>query len=39
MTYTAMATFQHQNPFTLGADAYAGSDGDGTNTTGAELSF
>ena len=39
MTYTAMATFQHQNTFTLGADAYAGSDGDGTNTAGAELSL
>jgi hypothetical protein len=37
MTYTAMATYQHQNPFTLSADAYNGSDGDGTVTAGAEL--
>ena len=36
MTYTAMATFQHQNTFTLRADAYAGSDGDGTTTAAAD---
>jgi len=39
MTYTGMATYQHQNPFTLSANAYNGSDCDGTTTAGAELSL
>jgi len=39
MTYTAMATFQHQNPFTLSAAAYNSSDGDGTVTAGDQLSL
>jgi len=37
MTYTAMASFQNQNPFTLSAAAVAQSDGDGTVTAGTEL--
>ena len=37
MTYTAMASFQNQNPFTLSASAVAQSDGDGTTTAGPEL--
>jgi len=37
MTYTAMATFQQQNTFTLGAAAYNASDGDGTTTASTQL--
>ena len=37
MTYTAMASFQNQNPFTLSASAVAQSDGDGTTSAGPEL--
>ena len=37
MTYTAMATFQQQNTFTLGAAAYNASDGDGTTSASTQL--
>ena len=37
MTYTAMATFQQQNTFTLGAAAFDASDGDGTTTASTQL--
>lgn len=39
MTYTAMATFQHQNPFDLSASVVNASDGDGTVTLGDKLSL
>lgn len=39
MTYTAMATFQHQNPFDLSASIVNASDGDGTVTAGDKLSL
>ena len=39
MTYTGMATFQHQNPFDLSANAINSSDGDGTVTAGDKLSL
>ena len=39
MTYTAMATFQHQNPFDLSASIVNASDGDGTVTLGDKLSL
>jgi len=39
MTYTAMASFQNQNPFTLSANAVNQSDGDGTTTAGPELAL
>ncbi|MBO71783.1 MAG: hypothetical protein CL508_05645 [Actinobacteria bacterium] len=37
MTYTAMATYQHQNPFDLSANIAASSDGDGTVTAADKL--
>ena len=37
MTYTAMATFQQQNTFTLGAAAFDASDGDGTTSASTQL--
>ena len=37
MTYTAMATYQHQNPFDLSANIAASSDGDGTTTAADKL--
>jgi len=37
MTYTAMATYQHQNPFDLGANIINSSDGDGTTTAADKL--
>ena len=37
MTYTAMATYQHQNPFDLSADIINSSDGDGTVTAADKL--
>jgi hypothetical protein len=37
MTYTAMATFQHQNPFDLSANIINSSDGDGTVTAADKL--
>ena len=39
MTYTAMATFQHQNPFDLSANIINSSDGDGTVTAADKLSL
>ena len=39
MTYTAMATFQHQNPFDLSAAVINSSDGDGTVTAADKLGF
>ncbi len=39
MTYTAMATFQHQNPFDLSANIVNSSDGDGTYTAGDKMSL
>jgi hypothetical protein len=39
MTYTAMATFQHQNPFDLSAAVINSSDGDGTVTAADKLSL
>jgi hypothetical protein len=37
MTYTAMATYQHQNPFDLSANIASSSDGDGTVTAADKL--
>jgi len=37
MTYTAMATYQHQNPFDLSANIANSSDGDGTTTAADKL--
>ena len=37
MTYTAMATYQHQNPFDLSANIVNSSDGDGTVTAADKL--
>ena len=37
MTYTAMATYQHQNPFDLSANIINSSDGDGTVTAADKL--
>jgi len=37
MTYTAMATYQHQNPFDLSANIANSSDGDGTVTAADKL--
>ena len=37
MSYTAMATFQHQNPFDLSANIISSSDGDGTVTAADKL--
>jgi hypothetical protein len=37
MTYTAMATYQHQNPFDLSASIANSSDGDGTVTAADKL--
>ena len=39
MTYTAMATYQHQNPFDLSANIINASDGDGTTTAGDKLAL
>ena len=39
MTYTAMATFQHQNPFDLSANIINSSDGDGTVTAADKLAL
>ena len=39
MSYTGMATFQHQNPFDLSANITASSDGDGTVTAGDKMSL
>ena len=39
MTYTAMATYQHQNPFDLSANIINSSDGDGTVTAADKLSL
>ena len=39
MSYTAMATFQHQNPFDLSANIINSSDGDGTVTAADKLSL
>ena len=39
MTYTAMATFQHQNPFDLSANIVNSSDGDGTVTAADKLAL
>ena len=39
MSYTAMAAYNQQNPFTLGAAGYPASDGDGTTTNTAQLAL
>jgi hypothetical protein len=39
MTYTAMATYQNQNPFDLSANIANASDGDGTVTAGDKLAL
>jgi hypothetical protein len=39
MTYTAMATFQHQNPFDLSANIINSSNGDGTDTAADKLAL
>jgi hypothetical protein len=39
MTYTAMATYQNQNPFDLSADVANSSNGDGTVTAGDKLAL
>jgi hypothetical protein len=39
MTYTAMATYQHQNPFDLSANIANSSDGDGTVTAADKLAL
>lgn len=39
MTYTALASFNNQNPLTLSANIVNQSDGDGTTTAGAALGF
>tara|TARA_R110002020_G_scaffold204644_4_gene408910 strand:+ start:458 stop:1579 length:1122 start_codon:yes stop_codon:yes gene_type:complete len=39
MTYTAMATYQNQNPFDLSANIANSSDGDGTVTAGDKLAL
>ena len=39
MTYTALASYNNQNPLTLSANITNQSDGDGTTTAGAALGF
>ena len=39
MSYTAMAAYNQQNPFTVGAAGYPASDGDGTTTNTAQLAL
>jgi len=39
MTYTALASYQNQNPFDLSANIANSSDGDGTTTAADKLGF